>query len=220
MRIDDNMRKRLIAALFCCFIVPAWYMTGCSAPKQETETTATIYNEADLMAMYGLIHEAIPTAGNIGEYSVELIETDMYINLYVYNSERSEADDSFEELTMDEIRDYLSNGEITVDYLNANWELLYLVKCEYGMSDRVKDYFEWYWGDGAYATDENSDHGSQKIESFRVQLQSMINDLREENPGQIAIGSVHEMDIEQITVLIGCDGDISTISEEDLELFR
>ena len=88
------------------------------------------------------------------------------------------------------------------------------------MSDRVKDYFEWYWGEGTYATDDYSDYGSQKIVDYRIQLQEVINDLCEQNPNEIIVRTVYEMDIQQLTVLFDCNGDASAISEEDLSLFK
>ena len=144
----------------------------------------------------------------------------MCINLYVYNSEILEADKDFEELTLDEIKGYLLNGEITLDYLNANWELPYLEKCEYGMSNRVKDYFEWYWGEGAYKTDDyESNSGTKKIEEYRNSLQNTLSDLIRLYPDQTSIGSLYDLSVEQIKVLIEYNGRPEDIQGDDLALF-
>ena len=212
--------KIIKVILLCSLVFISFSVIGCSVGEQKKETTSTLYQAGDLKAMYELIHKAIPTEGNIAEYSNDLIETTMYINLYVYNSEKLEAQEDFVELTMDELKEYLSNGEITLDYLNSNWDFPYLEKIEYGMSDRVKDYFEWYWGKGAYETSGNGTSGSQIIEGYTNQLQRVINDLCEENLGEIAVRTVYEMNIQQLSILINCNGDASAISEEDLSLFK
>ena len=212
--------KIIKVILLCSLVFVSFSVIGCSVGKQNKEITSTLYQSGDLKAMYELIHKAIPTEGNIAEYSNDLIEATMYINLYVYNSEKLEAQEDFVELTMDEIKEYLSNGEITLDYLNSNWDLPYLEKIEYGMSDRIKDYFEWYWGEGAYETSGNGTSGSQKIEDYTNQLQRVINDLCEDNPGEIAMRTVYEMNIQQLSILINCNGDASAIKEEDLSLFK
>lgn len=195
--------RNICSIALCLVVFVSVFVTGCSNFAPTTETSYTVYNEADLMTMYDLIHEAIPILDTQYEYTSELNEPALYINLYLYNTERLEADNNFEELTLDEIKDYLLNGEITLDYLNENWEFLYLEKCEYGMSNRVKDYFEWYWGEGAYKTDDyESNSGTKKIEEYRNSLQNTLTDLIRLYPDQTSIGSLYDLSVEQIKVLI------------------
>ena len=96
--------KIIKVILLCSLVFVSFSVIGCSVGKQNKEITSTLYQSGDLKAMYELIHKAIPTEGNIAEYSNDLIETTMYINLYVYNSEKLEAQEDFVGLTMDEIK--------------------------------------------------------------------------------------------------------------------
>lgn len=216
----NNKTNRINLIIIFLIVFVSFSVIGCSIGTKETETSLTRYNEADLMTMYGLIHEAIPILDTQYEYTSELNEPAMCINLYVYNTERLEADKNFEELTLDEIKEYLSNGEITVDYMNANWELTYLEKSEYGMSDRVKDYFEWYWGDGAYKTDDyESNSGTKKLDNYRISLQSTLTDLHELYPNQISVDALAQLSVEQTKVLIEYNGQPEAIQGDDLDLF-
>ncbi len=220
MKNMSIVTRNICSIALCLVVFVSVFVTGCSNFAPTTETSFTVYNEADLMTMYDLIHQAIPILDTQYEYTSELNDSAMYINLYVYNAERLEADNNFEELTIDEIKEYLSNGEITVDYLNANWELTYLEKSEYGMSDRVKDYFEWYWGDGAYKTDDyESNSGTKKLENYRISLQSTLTNLHELYPNQISVDALAQLSVEQTKVLIEYNGRPEDIQGDDLVLF-
>lgn len=211
---------RYIAAIICCYIVLPFTVTGCCNLVPSNETSSTLYSEADLMTMYDIIHKAIPILDTQYEYTCELNEPAMYINLYVYNTERVEADQNFEELTIDEIKEYLSNGEITLDYLNENWELPYSEKCEYGMSDRVRDYFEWFWGEGAYITEDyDSNSGTKKLEEYRISLQSTLTDLHELYPNMISVDALAQLSVEQTRILIEYNDHPEAIQGDDLDLF-
>ena len=220
MKNMSIVTRNICSIALCLVVFVSVFVTGCSNSAPTTETSFTVYNEADLMTMYDLIHQAIPILDTQYEYTCELNEPAMYINLYVYNTERVEADQNFEELTIDEIKEYSSNGEITLDYLNENWELLYLEKCEYGMSNRVKDYFEWYWGEGAYKTDDyDSNSGTKKLESYRISLEDTLIDLNKLYPDDISIGSINELNLEQTIVLVEYNGQPEAIQGDDLVLF-
>ena len=107
--------KIIKVILLCSLVFISFSVIGCSVGEQKKETTSTLYQAGDLKAMYELIHKAIPTEGNIAEYSNDLIETTMYINLYVYNSEKLEAQEDFVELTMDEIKEGIDVRIISMD---------------------------------------------------------------------------------------------------------
>lgn len=102
--------------------------------------------------VYGDIHDAFPVDSGHSQYvtSDHLDDALMYAYLCVYNEWAAEQDSSFEDLTLEEVREYLDSSEITVDYVMDNdLNTLYEIML-YGMSDRIRAYFDWYRSDDGY----------------------------------------------------------------------
>ena len=68
MKNMSIVTRNICSIALCLVVFVSVFVTGCSNFAPTTETSFTVYNEADLMAMYENIHKAIPTVGNTREY--------------------------------------------------------------------------------------------------------------------------------------------------------
>lgn len=221
MKNMSIVTRNICSIALCLVVFVSVFVTGCSNFAPTTETSFTQFNEADLKNMYQFdIHKAFPVLGTTSEYSNDLNEPAMYYYLYVYNTEKSETDEFFKELTLDEVKDYLLNSELTLDYLNSNQELTITEIIEIRMNDRLKDYYEWFWGIGDYKTDDfDNNSGTQKIERYRNSLQQTLIDLQLLYPNELSVSLIDDLSVEQIKVLIEYNGRPEDIQGDDLVLF-
>jgi len=174
------------------------------------ESIQEALEEVYLPHVYGDIHEAFPVHSGHMQYvtSDQLNDALMYAYLYVYNEWAAEQDSSFEDLTLEEVREYLDSSEITVDYVMDNeLNTLYEIML-YGMSDRIRAYFDWYRYDG-YPV----------IEEYMDTLTYTYLYLEDDHPElQLPFKSAYTMNYEQICEVIELE-ETGEIEDFDTSLF-
>lgn len=174
------------------------------------ESIQKALEEVYIPHVYGDIHEAFPVDSGHRQYvtSDHLNDALMYAYLYVYNEWAAEQDSSFEDLTLEEVREYLDSSEITVDYVMDNdLNTLYEIML-YGMSDRIRAYFDWYRYDG-YPV----------IEEYMDTLTDAYLDLEDDHPElQLPFKSAYTMNYEQICEVIELE-ETGEIEDFDASLF-
>lgn len=161
--------------------------------------------------VYGDIHDAFPVDSGRMQYvtSDHLDDAIMYAYLCVYNEWAAEQDSSFEDLTLEEVREYLDSSEITVDYVMDNdLNTLYEIML-YGMSDRIRAYFDWY----------RSEDGYPVVEEYMDTLTYAYLYLKDDHPElQLPYESAYTMNYEQICEVIELE-ETGEIEDFDASLF-
>ncbi len=156
------------------------------------------------------IHEVFPVKDvdwNYYQTSEYLDEPMMYVNLYVYNEIMLEQDSDFEPITLDEVREYMDSSEITAEYVIDSGKNRFEVS-EYGMSDRIKAYYEWFRGGG-----------NELVEDYYGDLLYTYNDFSQEYPElELPLYGIHEVNYEQMCELIELE-ETGSIEDFDTSLF-
>ena len=156
------------------------------------------------------IHEAFPVKDvdwNYYQTSEYLDEPTMYVNLYVYNEIMLEQDSDFEPITLDEVREYMDSSEITAEYVIDSGKNRFEVS-EYGMSDRIKAYYEWFRGGG-----------NDLVEDYYSDLNHSYNAARDDYPELgLPILSILELNYEQMCEVIELE-ETGSIEDFDASLF-
>ena len=153
--------------------------------------------------VYKDIHDAFPVDEGHSRYvtSEHLDEGCMYAYLCVYNEWAKKRDSNFKDLTLQEVREYLDSGEITVDYvIDNNLNTLYQIML-YGMSDRIKAYFDWYRSDDGYPVLEKYMYD---LTDKYLQLRDELRDKHPENE-KLPYMTAYYMNYKQICELIEYD---------------
>lgn len=156
------------------------------------------------------IHEAFPVKDvgwNYYQTSEYLDEPIMYVNLYVYNEIMLEQDSDFELITLDEVREYMDSSEITAEYVIDSGKNRLEVS-EYGMSDRIKAYYEWFRGGG-----------EDLVEDYFADLDGAYDMARLYNPElELPILFIKSMNCEQMCEVIELE-ETGSIEDFDASLF-
>ena len=156
------------------------------------------------------IHEVFPVKDvdwNYYQTSEYLDEPIMYVNLYVYNEIMLEQDSDFEPITLDEVREYMDSSEITAEYVIDSGKNRFEVS-EYGMSERIKAYYEWFRGGG-----------NDLVVDYFSDLGCAYDGLRYDSPELgLPVLYAYEMNLEQICEVIELE-ETGSIEDFDTSLF-